>query len=691
MNQNAPRTPSSAPPTTSHVHSSSVESGSTIGAILDDDFQKESGIWSGTTDSPGTASPRLDKDLDEVDEDSDVDEHERLLHDSAGIERVASSLAKDDDEPPSKPKDEPVTWRSLPRKDQLFLLMLARISEPLTQTSLQSYMYYQLQSFDPSLPDSAISTQVGIMQAAFTLTQFLTAFLWGKVADSPRVGRKKVLVTGLLGTGLSAVGFGFSRSFLTAMLFRSLGGALNGNVGVMRTMIAEIIKEKKYQSRAFMIMPMTFNIAVIIGPTIGGFLAEPVKAHPGLFGKNSVFGGRDGVWWMEHWPYALPNVISAAFLLAASLLITVGLEETHYMRRDKRDWGRELGSWIAYRVFRRKASRAYDSMPSDEPDTAATTDRDIEMQSAAAYPSPTRRRVEKRAKLPFRRIWTRNVIFTFLTHGLMAFHVGTYLFSPRRCFSFLLISTQGHSTTCCSSSSPLPASTPRTQILHPPSSSNSLSDSQAASPCPRQRSACRSPSSVSLASRSSSPCTHERRGGTARRNATASRSRYSPLPTSSPPISRCSLPQPSRQTPPLASPSGRESHCCCSSRFLRGLLRCLARSFLVSRQKYPLKVRLWRKLMRPTVNNCSPHPSVLGTVHGLAQSVSSGARTIGPVIGGWLFGRGLSIGVIGLAWWAFCLEALVGAISGMFVREGSGHEILLDGEEIVALPEQRPR
>lgn len=29
-------------------------------------------------------------------------------------------------------------------------------------------------------------------------------------------------------------------------MFRTLGGALNGNIGVMRTMVSEIVKEKKY-------------------------------------------------------------------------------------------------------------------------------------------------------------------------------------------------------------------------------------------------------------------------------------------------------------------------------------------------------------------------------------------------------------------------------------------------------------
>jgi len=30
-------------------------------------------------------------------------------------------------------------------------------------------------------------------------------------------------------------------------------------------MISEIIRDKKYQSRAFLLLPMTFNIGVIIG------------------------------------------------------------------------------------------------------------------------------------------------------------------------------------------------------------------------------------------------------------------------------------------------------------------------------------------------------------------------------------------------------------------------------------------
>ena len=80
------------------------------------------------------------------------------------------------------------------------------------------------------------------------------------------------------------------------------------------------------------------------------------------------------------------------------------------------------------------------------------------------------------------------------------------------------------------------------------------------------------------------------------------------------------------------------------------------------------------------VNNCSPHPSVLGAVHGVGQSVSSGARTLGPVVGAALFALGLRAGVGGAAWWALAVEAVLACVAGAWVRDGSGHEIWLEGD-----------
>lgn len=81
------------------------------------------------------------------------------------------------------------------------------------------------------------------------------------------------------------------------------------------------------------------------------------------------------------------------------------------------------------------------------------------------------------------------------------------------------------------------------------------------------------------------------------------------------------------------------------------------------------------------INNASPHPSVLGAVHGIGQSVSSGCRTLGPVVWSSLYGVGLEKGMVGIAWWALAVESLGAAGLSWFLREGSGHEILLEGEE----------
>ena len=166
---------------------------------------------------------------------------------SSIVHRLSSTA--DEESPhqirPLKTLARPIGWKDLPNKGQLAILTMARLSEPLTQTSLQAYMFYQLKSFDQSLPDSTIASQAGILQGSFTAAQLLTAILWGRAADADWGGRKKVMLVGLFGTCVSCVGFGFSRSFAQAVFFRVLGGMLNGNAGVMRTMISEIIKEKK--------------------------------------------------------------------------------------------------------------------------------------------------------------------------------------------------------------------------------------------------------------------------------------------------------------------------------------------------------------------------------------------------------------------------------------------------------------
>ncbi|OCL13134.1 MFS general substrate transporter, partial [Glonium stellatum] len=554
----------------------------------------------------------------------------------------------DEDEQARLEKGKPVSWRSLPRKDQLLILALTRLSEPLTQTSLGAYLFYQLKSFDPSLSDAAIASQAGIIQAAFPGSQFLTAMLWGRIADSEWGGRKRVLFVGLLGTAFSIIGFGFSRSFTSAVIFRCLGGALNGNIGVMRTMIAEIIKEKKYQSRAFLILPMTFNIGVIIGPVLGGLLADPVGSYPSLFGPGSPLGGKNGVYWMTRWPYALPNLMSAVFLVTSACAVVFSLEETHETLQQRPDYGLRFGKWLRRKLCGGARSHGYNALPGDDNFVTERLSTDLELQptptTAASRTgqlsdkpaSPIRRR-----KLPFNRIWTRNVIITLISHGLLAMHVGTF-----NSIWYIYLSTPRFD--------PAHPDPPNHVQRGPIHFTGGLS-----LPPPRIGLALAILGFIGITMQLLLyPRLSHRLGTTL--SYRLSILLFPVAYTLSPYLSL--IPSSTKAPHPVSGVLVWAG--------IAGILfiQVLARTFAL-----PAATIL--------VNNCCPHPSVLGTVHGLGQSVSSATRTVGPILGGWIFGRGLKLGVVGMAWWFLAGIAVIGSIAGPFVKEGDGHEILLEGEE----------
>lgn len=599
----------------------------------------------------GGGEDAVDNDDDDDVSDRDHQEHDRLLADDVATlhsrpqDVVATTLPDDGGEPPippAKAKPRQIAWSELPKKGQLAILTLARLSEPLTQQGLQSYMFYQLKSF--TLPngeapsDSTVARQAGVLAAAFTGAQFLTAIMWGRLADSETFGRKRVILIGLLGTAVGSLGFGFSKSFAAAVFWRCLGGVLNGNIGVMRTMISEIVREKKFQSRAFLLMPMTFNIGVIVGPLLGGWMADPVGSYPGVFGPGGSIGGEKGVGWLMRFPYALPNVINACFLLGSAMGILFGLEETLEALRDKPDYPLQFRRWV-FRAFSRRGPPHEYTEAAD----SSTARIDVEMQSPTTPDTPLH--PKPRQRLPFRRIWTRNVILTFLAHGLLAMHVGTF-----NNLWFVFLSTprydahNEHDSTLPSTYKPhAPFTFTGGLALPPPSIGTALAILGV----------------IGISLQLLLFPTLSFKLGTTRSF------RLSLLLF---PISYLLAPYlaviPSSTAPP-APASG--------AWIWLGITLVLAVQVTARTFALPSTAIL--------VNNCCPHPSVLGSVHGIAQSVSSLTRTVGPVVAGWLYGVGLNRGVVGLAWWCMSLVALVGAVAGRFVREGSGHEIWLEGDE----------
>ena len=268
-------------------------------------------------------------------ENGSADRYSQSLPNSERLDDTRASTPSDDFaanpmiervDPSQAPAVTP-TWANLPNKGQLAILAASRFVDFFQMAALQTFMVHQLKSFDPELSDVVISHQAGVLQGAFTAAQIVTSIFWGRAADQPNLGRKTVLLIGLIGTGFGCIGVGFSKTYGQAVFWRFLSGAINGTVGSARTMVAEITP-KPWHPRAFLLLPAAFNVANVAGPILAGLLVDPVVNLPGLFGPGSTFGGDVGVIWMKTHPYAAANLMSTVLLFAEAVLVHFYLAET---------------------------------------------------------------------------------------------------------------------------------------------------------------------------------------------------------------------------------------------------------------------------------------------------------------------------------------------------------------------------
>jgi len=79
-----------------------------------------------------------------------------------------------------------------------------------------------------------------------------------------RLGRKPVLLIGLTGVTISIIAFGLSKSFTALIVSRCIGGALNGNVAVIKGTLGELTDETN-QARAFSVLPLAWSLGSAIG------------------------------------------------------------------------------------------------------------------------------------------------------------------------------------------------------------------------------------------------------------------------------------------------------------------------------------------------------------------------------------------------------------------------------------------
>ncbi|KAF2034855.1 MFS general substrate transporter [Setomelanomma holmii] len=291
---------------------------------------------------------------------------------------------------------------SLPHKTQLFVLMLARLTDSLTAHSIHSYMFFQIRHFNPNAPVATIITQCGLLVGAKTAAHVCTGLVWGRLADSALKSRKIVLVVGLLASSVVTVGYGFSTTFPQAIAWQMLDGALNANVAMARCMTAELQPEKSHRVRAFTLLPLFANFGAVLGPLIGGFLSSANTQH-------SIVPG---------YPYAMPNICVAA--IEAMVAIAVLVSVTDSFRDDQK----------------KRSEPSFATAPADSTGLAkSTVEEDVNETTALLHSDPAvAGNHETRigsvhpdfSTMPFKAIWTPNVLRTMFAQFVIVGHLGTF-------------------------------------------------------------------------------------------------------------------------------------------------------------------------------------------------------------------------------------------------------------------------
>ncbi|KAL9579900.1 MAG: hypothetical protein Q9212_004817 [Teloschistes hypoglaucus] len=224
---------------------------------------------------------------------------------------------------------------------QLIILASCRLADPISFSSVFPYLPEMIEGFH--VPKNEVGRWAGITSAVFSLSQAITGVFWGRASD--RFGRKPVILVGMICVMSSGLLFGFSKNLPMAIVARSLAGASNGNVGILRTTVAEMVPQRELQPKAFSVMPLMWTIGSIFGPGFGGALANPAARYQ-VF-DNGFF---------REFPFALPNIVACLFFFVGLISGALFLKETLETKKHRRDYGRVIGKAIV-RSFRKKPKK----------------------------------------------------------------------------------------------------------------------------------------------------------------------------------------------------------------------------------------------------------------------------------------------------------------------------------------------
>jgi DHA1 family multidrug resistance protein-like MFS transporter len=135
---------------------------------------------------------------------------------------------------------------------------------------------------------------LGLMLAVYSAIGFFISPWWGRLSD--RIGRRPVLITGLLGFAVSFLIFGLAQHQLWLMyIARIIGGGFSGAVTATAMAYIADVTGIEERTRGMAFAGMAIGFGFIIGPAFGGVLsrwgvATPFYAAAALALLNALWG-----------------------------------------------------------------------------------------------------------------------------------------------------------------------------------------------------------------------------------------------------------------------------------------------------------------------------------------------------------------------------------------------------------------
>lgn len=149
---------------------------------------------------------------------------------------------------------------------------------------------------------------LGFLIASFPMASFFGGPLLGALSD--RFGRKRLLLLSLIGTFIGYLIFAlgiYTHNIILLFLSRLIDGFTGGNISIIQSTIADVSDEKS-KAKNFGLIGMAFGLGFILGPYIGGKLADS-----------------DLVWWFS---YDTPFLFAALLSVINIGLVVINFKET---------------------------------------------------------------------------------------------------------------------------------------------------------------------------------------------------------------------------------------------------------------------------------------------------------------------------------------------------------------------------